>query len=140
MKMEEKGMKPVDQPGHEHEHSEHHSEVQPDVHRHPMEDIPQGMVDHAAHGEHPSHATMEHGGEEHKAHGDHTSHSAMEHEGDEHKGHVDHTGHEGMFRQRFWICLALSFPVILFSPAVQSFLGFSMPAFPGSAWITPLFS
>ena len=45
-----------------------------------------------------------------------------------------------MFRNRFWVSLALSIPVLLYSPALQAWLGFSMPAFPGSHWIAPLFS
>ncbi len=58
----------------------------------------------------------------------------------EHDHHMDHTGHEIMFRNRFWICLALSIPVILFSPFIQETIGFSMPTFPVSAWITPVFA
>jgi Cu2+-exporting ATPase len=58
----------------------------------------------------------------------------------DHAAHADHTGHEEMFRQRFWVCLVLSIPVLLYSPAVQGWLGFSMPAFPGSDWIAPVFS
>ncbi len=57
-----------------------------------------------------------------------------------HQGHVDHTGHEQMFRQRFWISSLLSIPVLLYSPAVQAWLGFTMPDFPGSQWITPVFA
>jgi Cu2+-exporting ATPase len=57
-----------------------------------------------------------------------------------HKAHHDHTGHEIMFRNRFWVSLALSIPVLLYSETIQNWLGFSMPAFPGSQWITPLFS
>jgi len=45
-----------------------------------------------------------------------------------------------MFRDRFWVSLALSIPVLLFSETIQGWLGFSMPGFPGSAWITPVFS
>ena len=62
---------------------------------------------------------------------------------EEHKhghGHVDHTGHEKMFRNRFWVCLVLSIPVILYSPTVQGWLGFGMPGFPGSEWIVPVLS
>jgi len=58
----------------------------------------------------------------------------------EHRAHVDHTGHEQMFRQRFGVSLALSIPVLLYSPMIQRWLGFTMPAFPGSEWITPIFS
>ena len=54
--------------------------------------------------------------------------------------HIDHSGHEATFRKRFWVSLALSIPVLLYSPMVQQLLGFSMPAFPGSQWIEPLFS
>lgn len=54
--------------------------------------------------------------------------------------HTDHTGHEQMFRTRFWICLVLSAPVLLFSPALQGWLGFKAPTFPGSEWFPLLFS
>jgi Cu2+-exporting ATPase len=45
-----------------------------------------------------------------------------------------------MFRRRFWISLVLSIPVLVFSSAIQDFLGYTVPAFPGSDWITPVFS
>ena len=45
-----------------------------------------------------------------------------------------------MFRRRFWISLLLSVPALVFSPALQSFLGYSIPPFTGSLWITPVFS
>jgi len=45
-----------------------------------------------------------------------------------------------MFRRRFWISLLISIPVLVFSPAIQEFLGYSLPDFPGSRWITPVFS
>ncbi len=61
-----------------------------------------------------------------------------------HEGHgaarVDHTGHEQMFRQRFWVSLILSIPVLLYSPMIQHWLGFSMPSFPGSTWLVPVLS
>lgn len=57
-----------------------------------------------------------------------------------HKAHVDHSGHEQMFRRKFWVSLALSIPVLVFSPTIQTWLSYSLPDFPGSAWITPLFS
>jgi len=58
----------------------------------------------------------------------------------DHSAHVDHTGHEIMFRNKFWVSLALSIPVLLYSETIQQWLNFSMPTFPGSAWITPIFS
>jgi Cu2+-exporting ATPase len=56
-------------------------------------------------------------------------------------GHdADHAGHEIMFRNRFWISLVLSIPVLIYSPTLQDWLSFSPPSFPGSDWITPVFS
>ena len=48
----------------------------------------------------------------------------QEHAEGEHKAHVDHTGHEKMFRRKFWVSLILTIPVLVFSPAIQQFLGF----------------
>ena len=58
-----------------------------------------------------------------------------EHQGHASADHVDHTGHEALFRRRFWVCLLLSIPVLMYSPLVQRFLGFTPPAFPGSQWL-----
>jgi Cu2+-exporting ATPase len=59
----------------------------------------------------------------------------------EHAEHgADHTGHETMFRTRFWWSLLLSLPVLIYSEMIQHWLGFSPPAFPGSAWIPFIFS
>jgi len=72
-------------------------------------------------------------------HGQHDHHDAGGHEG--HGGHgVDHTGHEQMFRTRFWWSLLLSLPVLLYSPTIQSWLGFTAPPFPGSQWVPFVFS
>ncbi|MFO7944718.1 MAG: copper-translocating P-type ATPase [Anaerolineales bacterium] len=61
-----------------------------------------------------------------------------------HNGHgdhgADHSGHEQMFRTRFWWSLLLTVPVLLYSPTIQSWLGFSAPAFPGSQWVPFIFS
>ena len=54
--------------------------------------------------------------------------------------HTDHTGHEQMFRRKFWVSLLLSIPVILYSMGLQMMLGFSLPAFPGSQWLAPVFA
>ena len=48
--------------------------------------------------------------------------------------------HEHMFRRRFWISTLISIPVLLDSQAVQGWVGFGMPAFSGSQWVTPVFS
>ncbi|UPV76938.1 copper-translocating P-type ATPase (plasmid) [Halorussus limi] len=51
-----------------------------------------------------------------------------------------HAGHEQMFRRRFFASTLLSIPVLLYSEALQEWLGFSVPAFPGSEWINPVFA
>jgi Cu2+-exporting ATPase len=43
-----------------------------------------------------------------------------------------------MFRNRFWVSLVLSIPVLIFSEALQNWLGYTAPIFPGSSWITPV--
>jgi len=65
--------------------------------------------------------------------GDHSEHQT-------HAEHTNHSGHEQMFRTRFWISLALSLPVILFSPMIQEWLNFSMPSLPLIEWIPFLFA
>ena len=68
-----------------------------------------------------NHAVIHLGGDQHfgdesdVAHQEHAAHIGHE----DHTGHVDHTGHEQMFRNRFWICLSLSIPVLLYSPMLQ---------------------
>ncbi len=60
-----------------------------------------------------------------------------------HDGHGEggmHEGHEQMFRRRFFVSTLLSIPVLLYSETLQEWLGFSVPAFPGSEWINPVFA
>ncbi len=85
-------------------------------------------------------ATAEMAHDEHAGHGDehdeHAGHGDMKAEG----GHHDHTDHEAMFRQRFWVCLVLSIPVLFWSEAVQGWFGYTAPEFVGSALIVPVLS
>jgi Cu2+-exporting ATPase len=56
--------------------------------------------------------------------------------GQAHSGHDQHAGHTvAMFRDRFWLCLALTVPVVFWSSEVQHWLGYRAPAFPGSRLI-----
>ncbi|MCB0110276.1 MAG: hypothetical protein KDE53_30355, partial [Caldilineaceae bacterium] len=87
-----------------------------------------GHEHHHAH-EAPAHPAHQPKNQDHEAMG----HGAMKHG-------VDHSGHEQMFRSRFWVCLVLSIPVLLYSPTLQAWLGFTMPTFPGSTWLTPVFA
>jgi P-type Cu2+ transporter len=104
-------------------HKDHNIKPAPNAHAVHQEDGQH--EDHQVHGRH----------EEHKDYADHSSHKEGH---DEHAGHTDHSGHEQMFRERFWISSLISIPVLLYSPSIQNWLGFSMPVFPGSAWITPI--
>jgi Cu2+-exporting ATPase len=80
-------------------------------------------------------------------HLDHSVHNNERHPGnhssktsENHETHTDHTGHEMMFRDRFWVCLVLSLPVLVYSASVQAWLNFTAPAFPGSSWLVPILS
>ena len=72
----------------------------------------------------------------------HQGHDAGQHDAGQagHGGHVDHTGHEQLFRRRFWVSLLLSVPVLVYSPMLQMWLGFTAPDFPGSDWVGPAFA
>ncbi|TXD37339.1 cadmium-translocating P-type ATPase [Lujinxingia vulgaris] len=43
-----------------------------------------------------------------------------------------------MFRDRFWLSLLLTLPVVFWSQHIQHLLGYGAPSFPGSAWIEPV--
>ncbi|MFU8891778.1 MAG: heavy metal translocating P-type ATPase [Anaerosomatales bacterium] len=63
------------------------------------------------------------------------------HEGhaDEHAGHDRHEGHSPeMFRQKFWLALVLTLPIVYWSEHVQELLGYEAPAVAGSEWIGPV--
>lgn len=98
-------------------------------HQHPA---PEGDAGHqpTSHEANVSHATHQMTTpDRHDTHGGHTAHT----------GHDKHAGHSvAMFRDRFWLSLILSIPVVLFSEMVQDWLGFSMPSFPGDELIAPV--
>jgi Cu2+-exporting ATPase len=43
-----------------------------------------------------------------------------------------------MFRDRFWLSLALTLPIVFYSPMVQEWFGYTAPVFAGSEWIAPV--
>jgi Cu2+-exporting ATPase len=50
--------------------------------------------------------------------------------------HNRHAGHSvAMFRDKFWLSLALTIPVVFWSTDVQHWLGYAAPSFPGSKFI-----
>jgi Cu2+-exporting ATPase len=98
---------------------------------HRAHDEGEGRSQHEEHAEHEQ-GHDAHGGEHGGHEGDHEAQA-------DHSGHgVSHAGHEQMFRRRFWISLVLSIPVLVFSPTLQDWLGYTVPDFPGSVWITPV--
>ncbi|MGO4186418.1 heavy metal translocating P-type ATPase [Pseudarthrobacter sp. TAF60_1] len=92
---------------------------------------PSAQAGHAEQAGHTGHsAHQQHGAEHaHAAHDDdHTMHT-----------HGQHAGHStAMFKNRFWLTLVLSVPVVYFSPMVGHLLGYMPPMFPGSEWIPPV--
>jgi Cu2+-exporting ATPase len=65
-----------------------------------------------------------------RAHADHSGRGG---------GHDKHAGHSvAMFRDRFWLSLLLTLPVVFFSEMIQEWLGYTAPTFPGSEWIAPV--
>ncbi len=122
------------------DHSRHHANTEHDHNAHDhaghapvASDALHGQaMDHAAHGTAPHH-------DEDARHVGHEHNHGAGHAGG-HGAHVDHTGHEEMFRRRFWVSLLLTIPVLLFSPMLQDWFGFSMPDFPGDRWVGPVFA
>jgi Cu2+-exporting ATPase len=59
-----------------------------------------------------------------------------------HGGAAAHDRHEGhsvaMFRDKFWLSLVLTLPVVFWSTDLQEWLGYTAPVFPGSDWIPPI--
>ena len=88
-----------------------------------MKDKPTGHAHEHRH--HPSHSKPEHA----PPSGGHASRT----------GHGKHAGHTPeMFRDRFFVSLLLTLPILYFSEQLQTWLGYRALAFPGSAWVNPV--
>src|SRR2546422_1155413 len=56
----------------------------------------------------------------------------------DHGGHDQHTGHSPeMFRNRFFVSLVLTLPILYYEHLFQQWFGYHAMQFPGSEWITP---
>jgi P-type Cu2+ transporter len=54
--------------------------------------------------------------------------------------HDKHAGHSvEMFRDRFWLTLAMTIPTLIWSHELQAWFRYTAPAFPGSVLIAPVF-
>jgi Cu2+-exporting ATPase len=61
-------------------------------------------------------------------------------EGDAHSAHDKHAGHSvEMFRDRFWLALALTIPTVIWEPMIQEWFGYTAPAVPGARLIPAVF-
>ena len=58
------------------------------------------------------------------------------------RGHQSHDKHEGhspeMFRDRLWVSLALTVPILYFSTQIQEWFGYRAVTFTGDAWVSPI--
>ena len=67
------------------------------------------------------------------------SHHARDHS--EHQEHDKHAGHSvAMFKDKFWLSLLLTIPVLVYSEMIQHWLNFTPPGFPGSQYVPFVFS
>ena len=67
--------------------------------------------------------------------------SHREHQHSEHQEHDKHAGHSvAMFKDRFWLSLLITIPVLIYSEMIQHWLNFMPPAFPGSQYVPFVFS
>ena len=66
----------------------------------------------------------------HQSHADHAEHGQT--------GHGGHHDHVAQFRKLFWIMLVLAVPTVALSGMFAMILGYQVPEFPGSAWVSPV--
>jgi len=99
------------------------------------------------HGPHPGSATAGSGHAGHLGHPDHQRHAVSAEPGghgghratDEHAGHDKHAGHSvAMFRDKFWISLALTVPTLIWGHMLPRALHYTPPPVPGQRWIAPV--
>src|SRR6201996_7879278 len=64
---------------------------------------------------------------QHQMHAEHAEH-----------GHAGHGDHVALFRRLFWVMLVLAVPTVAMSGMFAVILGYTVPVFPGSRWVSPL--
>lgn len=68
-------------------------------------------------------------------------HSHHENHQDNHHEHDKHAGHSvAMFKDKFWLSLLLTIPVLVYSEMIQHWFNFTPPTFAGSEYIPFVFS
>jgi len=102
-------------------------------------------VNNDEHHAHDSHSHHDHEMHHHATHEEHDMHDLAHsmhegHEGHDHAGgHLGHMAHLGNLKQKFWISLIITIPIILLS----TFMGERLPfqfSFPGSDWVVLILS
>lgn len=59
----------------------------------------------------------------------------------DHALHGTHAGHStNVFKQKFWVSLILTIPILLYSPLLRTFFGVQLPGFAGSVFIPLILS
>jgi Cu2+-exporting ATPase len=99
------------------DHHDHHEMLN----THPNHPQPKNEAPPPEHGAHEAAGNKGgHGGDDASGHG---------------AGHDRHEGHSvAMFRDKFWLSLALTIPVVILSPDIQHWFGYSLPTFPGEQY------
>jgi Cu2+-exporting ATPase len=68
---------------------------------------------------------------QHQMRAEHAEHGAAH-------GHAGHGDHVAQFRRLFWTMLVLALPTVALSGMFAMILGYAVPDFPGSQWVSPL--
>jgi Cu2+-exporting ATPase len=68
---------------------------------------------------------------QHQMHADHAGEQP-------HPGHGGHGDHVAQFRRLFWTMLVLAAPTVVLSGMFAMILGYTVPDFPGSQWVSPV--
>jgi Cu2+-exporting ATPase len=94
-------------------------------------------MDHRKHD--PDHATPSHADHATPSHADHATPAHADHAMPTHadhgagRAHDKHAGHSvAMFRDRFWLSVLLTIPILVWSEAFQGWFDYTAPSFPGS--------
>ena len=110
------------------EHPEQHEAA------HAAEEVAERATRSGSHAEHAAHGA--HAPAAHRNRDEHAGHAAHAAQG----GHDKHAGHSvAMFRDKFWLSLALTIPTLVWGHMLQSALGYMAPVFRGAQYIPALF-
>jgi Cu2+-exporting ATPase len=75
-------------------------------------------------------------------HTDH--HDTHDNHHENHQSHQDHQGHDhshhdpSQFKQKFWLSLILTLPILYYAEQFQTWFGYDALSFPGSEWLSPV--